>query len=61
MSECIPMILFAYMFQVNIPMIYSELERRNQRRMSKVVSRGSIGAILIYASVGIFGYLTFVN
>lgn len=55
------MILFAYMYQVNIPMIYYELERRNQKRMSKVVSRGSIGGIFIYASVGIFGYLTFVN
>ena len=53
------MILFAYMYQVNIPMIYQELERRNFRRMGKVVRRGSIGAVLTYASVGIFGYLTF--
>ena len=55
------MILFAYMYQVNIPMIYKELERKNHRRMSKVVKRGSIGAIFLYASVGIFGYLTFYN
>lgn len=53
------MILFAYMYQVNIPMIYQELERKNHRRMSKVVRRGSIGGVLIYATVGVFGYLTF--
>lgn len=29
LAECVPMILFAYMYQVNIPMIYQELERRN--------------------------------
>ena len=40
-------------------MIYSELENRNLRTMSKVVTRGSIGAVLTYTSVGIFGYLTF--
>ena len=55
------MILFAYMYQVNIPMIYQELDRRNHKRMSAVVRRGSIGAIFLYASVGVFGYLTFLN
>lgn len=60
-SECVPMILFAYMYQVNIPMIYQELEQRNQKRMSKVVYRGSIAGSILYASVGVFGYLTFYN
>jgi amino acid permease len=60
-AECVPMILFAYMYQVNIPMIYHELERRNQQRMGKVVWRGSIAGIILYASVGVFGYLTFYN
>ena len=55
------MILFAYMYQVNIPMIYQELERKNQTRMSKVVWRGSVAGVILYASVGIFGYLTFYN
>ena len=60
-SECVPMILFAYMYQVNIPMIYYELERRDRRRMKKVVTRGSIAGVILYASVGLFGYLTFVK
>jgi amino acid permease len=53
------MILFAYMYQVNIPMIYHELERRNRTRMGKVIWRGSLAGVFLYASVGIFGYLTF--
>ena len=60
-AECVPMILFAYMYQVNIPMIYNELERRNRKRMGKVVWRGSMAGIFLYASVGVFGYLTFYN
>lgn len=55
------MILFAYMYQVNIPMIYQELERRNKTNMSTVVWRGSMAGIFLYASVGVFGYLTFYN
>lgn len=60
-AECVPMILFAYMYQVNIPMIYQELERRNHKRMGTVVWRGSIAGVILYASVGVFGYLTFYN
>ncbi|CDW86898.1 UNKNOWN [Stylonychia lemnae] len=60
-TESFPMILFAYMFQVNITMIYNELERKNMRRMNKVVWRGSFVGMLMYAFVGIFGYLTFGN
>jgi len=56
-----PLIIFAYMYQVNIPSIYYELERRNYKSMSKVVSYGSIGAVILYIMVGIFGYLTFVD
>jgi amino acid permease len=40
-------------------MIYAELERRNQYRMGKVVWRGSLAGVFVYASVGVFGYLTF--
>jgi len=42
-------------------MIYYELERRNQKQMGKVVSRGTVGAVILYVVVGIFGYLTFIN
>ncbi|TNV80099.1 hypothetical protein FGO68_gene9741 [Halteria grandinella] len=56
-----PLIIFAYMYQVNIPLIYKELERRNAKTMGKVLIRGSTAAIVLYAMVGIFCYLTFVK
>jgi amino acid permease len=55
-----PLIIFAYMYQVNIPLIYKELERRNNKTMSGVLLKGSVAAIVLYAMVGIFAYLTFV-
>jgi amino acid permease len=42
-------------------MIYKELEARHAKQMSKVLWLGSGSAVLLYAFVGIFGYLTFVN
>ncbi len=56
-----PLIIFAYMYQVNIPLIYKELERRNNKTMSGVLLKGSVAAIILYAMVGIFSYLTFVH
>jgi len=57
----VPLIIFAYMYQVNIPLIYYELERRNKTTMSGVLMKGSVAAIVLYALVGVFGYLTFVK
>ena len=47
------------MYQVNIPMIYVELENQNPREMSRVVASGSAILVLIFCFVGIFGYSTF--
>lgn len=57
----VPLIIFAYMYQVNIPQIYYELERRNATTMSSVLMKGSLAAIFLYSMVGIFAYLTFVH
>ena len=54
-----PLIIFAYMYQVNIPMIYVELESRNSKAMAKVIGTGSSVAVIFYIMVGIFGYATF--
>ena len=54
-----PLIIFAYMYQVNIPMIYVELETRNKSTMGKVIGWGSAVAVLFYIMVGVFGYATF--
>lgn len=56
-----PLIIFAYMYQVNIPQIYFELERRNYKTMSKVVYFGTFLAVIMYVLIGIFGYITFTN
>lgn len=56
-----PLIIFAYMYQVNIPMIYVELEKRNAKQMAKVVSSGSSVAVVFYILVGVFGYATFLD
>lgn len=57
--SAMPLITFAYMYQVNIPMIYRELESRNSVQMGKVLTYGSAVAVLFYILVGIFGYATF--
>jgi amino acid permease len=56
-----PLIIFAYMYQVNIPLIYYELEARNAKTMSKVLLTGSIAAVVLYSMVGISAYVTFVH
>ena len=57
----LPLVIFAYMYQPNIPIIYRELQRRSEKRMEKVVFRGSSGAVIIYIIAGVFGYLTWVT
>ena len=49
------------MYQVNIPMIYTELEKRNSKQMSKVLCFGTVGAVFLYIIVGVWGYVTFVD
>lgn len=40
-------------------MIFKELEARNEKRMSKVVTVGTSVAVLFYIMVGVSGYATF--
>ncbi len=49
------------MYQVNIPLIYHELEIRDLKFMSGVLLKGSVATIILYTMVGIFGYVTFVS
>ena len=44
-----------------IPIIYVELEKREYRQMSKVLSTGTVCAIILYIIVDVWGYVTFVN
>ena len=49
------------MYQVNIPMIYVELENKSPKQMSKVILAGSLILVILFCFVGVFGYATFVN
>lgn len=42
-------------------MIYLELDKRNEKRMGRVIKWGSFVAVSFYCLVGVFGYATFVN
>jgi len=55
------MIVFCYMYQMNIPEMYAELDRRSYKRMGKVVYGASNIVYSMYIVVGLFGYLTFSN
>lgn len=55
----IPLVIFAYMYQTNIPMLYAELEKKDLKHMWKVMRNGTIGATIAYLLGGIFGYTAF--
>jgi amino acid permease len=55
----LPLILFSYMYQPNIPAIYGELNRRHLHNMKKVLAIGTGLASIAYILVGMFGYVTF--
>lgn len=53
----IPYIVYAYMYQPNIPMIYRELNYKSYRRMEKVITRGAGSVVVLYVLAAVFGYL----
>jgi amino acid permease len=55
----LPLVIFSYMYQTNIPMIYVELEKKDLEHMWKVMRNGTVGATVAYLVAGIFGYVTF--
>ena len=57
----VPLITFAFMYQLNIPGIYGELKDKNYSRMNSVTIRATTAACIIYLITGMFGYYMFVN
>ena len=55
----LPLIIFSYMYQVNVPGIYQDLEVKNLNTAKKVLGGGTLLAAVLYVSAGIFGYITF--
>jgi len=57
----LPIVIFAYMYQTNIPMIYTELEKKDLKHMWKIMKIGTAGATVAYAFAGVFGYVAFAD
>ena len=55
----IPLVIFAYMYQTNVPMLYVELEKKDLKDAWKINNWGVIATTIIYLFAGIFGYVTF--
>lgn len=55
----LPLIIFAFMYQINIPAIYNELEEKSMKSMTNVLSYGTVGAGTLYSITGIFGFVAF--
>jgi amino acid permease len=53
------LIIFAFMYQINIPGIYKELTEKNMISMQKVLYFGTAGASTLYIIAGIFGLVAF--
>lgn len=58
-SGAFPLIIFAYMYQVNVPALYSEMEKPDEAAFAGVLGCGSGVAVLFYLMVGVFGYAIF--
>ena len=56
----LPLIIFAYMYQPNIPAIYQEMKEKSMFKMKKVLAFGTAIASFSYIFTGVFGYVTFV-
>lgn len=54
-----PLIIFAYMYQNNIPLIYAELHHRSEAKMRRVILKGTLICAALYILIGVFGVLTF--
>ena len=59
--NAIPFVVFAFMYQPNIPIVYRELNNRNYQRMEKVIIRGSGSVVILYILATSFGYLGLVG
>ena len=55
----LPLVMFSYMYQTNIPMLYVELEKKDLKDMWNVMLYGTVGVTISYLMAGIFGYVTF--
>ena len=56
-----PLIMFSYMQQIGISMIYTELKGCTYKKMSRVVGTGTVFVTTFYLMIGFFGYAIFLG
>ena len=56
-SSSIPFIVFSYMYQPSLPLIYHELRNKSKPRMRKVIIIASIFVVILYSIESSVGYL----
>jgi amino acid permease len=54
-----PLIIFSFMYQPNIPAVFSELNQKTLPEISSILSKASLIAIAVFLLSGFFGYATF--
>jgi len=55
----LPILLFAFTCQVNVLDVWDDLSNASDRRMGKVTHRSMLLCLVVYVSVGLFGFLDF--
>lgn len=61
MAASVPFLVFAFMYQPNIPMIYREMKEQTYPNMRKVVGGATAIVVTAYIIASTFGYLGLVN
>ena len=57
----LPLIIFSFMYQINIPAIYTELKVKTMPNVTKVLATGTGLACFAYILAGMFGYIAFTS
>ena len=53
------MIIFSYMYQINVPALYQELEVKNLGRAKLLIGLATTLAAVVYILAGTFGFEAF--
>ena len=55
----LPIIIFSFMYQINVPALYTELKDKNMKSITNVLVLGTSLACFCYIIAGIFGFVSF--
>jgi amino acid permease len=59
--DSLPLIIFGFMYQMNVPAIYNELSEKSVQKGKKVLYLGTSLACIAYIIAGIFGFTAFAS